>query len=83
MACRFFSRELEPMTATEFPTDVGDPWGRRRLVDLLVALEWCRHPGDPARADRVEQYVHMLDADQREPLDAARVRVRKSRRGGR
>ena len=56
---------LEPMGPDGIPATV-DPAERRRLVDLLVVLEFCRHPGDAAQADRVEQYASALDVD--EPL---------------
>jgi hypothetical protein len=35
-----------------------------RVVDLLVVVEFCRHPGDPAQADRVEAYAAALGVDQ-------------------
>jgi hypothetical protein len=56
---------LEPMGPDGIPATV-DAAQRRRLVDLLVVLEFCRHPGDAAQADRVEQYASALDVD--EPL---------------
>jgi len=43
-----------------------DPRDRRRVVDLLVVVEFCRHPGDPAQADRTEAYAAALGVD--EPL---------------
>jgi hypothetical protein len=36
---------------------------RERVVDLLVLIEFCRHPGDPAQADRVEEYAAALGVD--------------------
>jgi hypothetical protein len=35
-----------------------------RVVDLLVVVEYCRHPGIPEQADRVEEYVRALAVDE-------------------
>jgi hypothetical protein len=53
---------LDPGTLASLVDD-GD---RRRMVDLLVVVEFCRHPGEPAQADRVEEYARALGSD--EPL---------------
>jgi len=57
---------LEPAEPTEVPAAADDDAARRRLVDLLVVVEFCRHPGDSAQADRVERYARALNVD--EPL---------------
>jgi hypothetical protein len=63
---------LDAEVATVTPLDpdalasVVDEQDRRRVVDLLVVLEFCRHPAEPAQADRVEEYARALGAD--EPL---------------
>lgn len=44
--------------------DGADDATRRRLVDLLVVVEFCRHPGSAEQADRVEEYARSLGADQ-------------------
>lgn len=38
---------------------------RQRITDLLILVEFCRHPGDAAQADRVEAYAAALGVDQR------------------
>jgi hypothetical protein len=55
---------LEPDAPEDIPAAAMDSAERRRLVDLLVVLEFCRHPGDAGQAGRVEQYACALDADQ-------------------
>jgi hypothetical protein len=60
---------------------------RRALVDLLVVVEFCRHPGDPAQADRVERYARTLDIDEplllvaRDALTAGQAQVMADCRG--
>jgi hypothetical protein len=39
---------------------VVDTHDRHRVIDLLVLVEFCRHPDDPAQADRVDAYVARL-----------------------
>ena len=55
--------ELEPRSAADFAAlvDVAD---RKRIVDLLVVLEFCRHPDDDAQASRVEEYARALGVDE-------------------
>ena len=36
---------------------------RHRVIDLLILVEFCRHPSDPAQADRVESYVNALGGE--------------------
>jgi hypothetical protein len=70
--------------APSSPRDVAarlDPADRKRFVDLLLVLEFCRHPEDAAQADRVEEYARALEVDQpllavaRDALTATRVEV--------
>jgi hypothetical protein len=56
---------LAPLDAAALAAAVDDQ-DRRRVVDLLVVVEFCRHPATPAQADRVEEYAHALALD--EPL---------------
>lgn len=41
-----------------------DEADRSRVVDLLIVLEFCRHPADPVQADRVEEYARALGVDE-------------------
>jgi hypothetical protein len=56
---------LAPLPASEFagPIDAED---RKRVVDLLVVLEFCRHRDEDAQAARAEEYARALGVD--EPL---------------
>ena len=53
---------LEPLDpeglAAAVPTD-----DRTRVIDLLIAVELCRHPADPAQAERTEAYALALGAE--------------------
>ncbi|HEX6311968.1 MAG TPA: hypothetical protein VF152_10110, partial [Acidimicrobiia bacterium] len=40
-----------------------DEQDRRRVVDLLVVVEFCRHPATAAQADRAEEYAQALTVD--------------------
>jgi hypothetical protein len=57
---------LEPLPAAGLTTAADDPSARRRLVDLLVVVEFCRHPGTAEQADRIEEYARAVQGD--EPL---------------
>jgi len=54
--------ELEPLDpaglAAAVPAD-----DRTRVIDLLIAVELCRHPADPAQAERTEAYALALGAE--------------------
>ncbi len=54
---------LEPLDPAGLAAvvDVGD---RTRVVDLLVVVEYCRHPGVPEQADRTEAYAAALGVDE-------------------
>lgn len=59
---------LDPLAPADAASRIeqGD---RKRFVDLLVVLEFCRHPDDghrdgDAQADRVEEYARALDVDE-------------------
>lgn len=58
---------LTPLSAADFAGQV-DAADRRRVVDLLVVLEFCRHSDGAEQASRIEEYVRALGAD--EPLVA-------------
>jgi hypothetical protein len=54
---------LTPLSPAELAAciDAGDC---KRVVDLLIVVEICRHPGDAAQADRVEEYAAALGVDE-------------------
>lgn len=54
---------VEPLGPAGLGRDI-DAATRRRLVDLLVVVEFCRHPGTTDQADRVEEYARVLGAEQ-------------------
>ena len=54
---------LDPIGPDELAARI-EPADHKRIVDLLVVLEFCRHPGDPAQADRIEEYVRALGVDE-------------------
>ena len=39
---------------------VVDETDRHRVIDLLILVEFCRHPSDPAQADKAELYINAL-----------------------
>jgi hypothetical protein len=58
--------DLASLTPLE-PDDLAarvDADDRKRVVDLLIVVEFCRHPGDAAQADRVEAYAAALGVDE-------------------
>jgi hypothetical protein len=62
---------LDATSPAELATAV-DTTDCRRMVDLLVVLEFCRHGDGEAQADRVEEYVRALGADQPLPASTSR-----------
>jgi hypothetical protein len=54
------SATLEPFGPAEAAAAVPDPADRRRLNELMVVLELCRHPQTAAQVARVEAYAHAL-----------------------
>ncbi len=67
---------LDPLSSSDLAAAV-ESTETKRVVDLLVVLEFCRHGDGEAQADRAEEYARALGAD--EPLmlvarDALRVR---------
>jgi hypothetical protein len=53
-----------PLDAQELGAAAADSGTRRRLIDLLVVVEFCRHPGVAEQADRIEQYARAIAADE-------------------
>lgn len=51
------------LTAEEAAAAITDEKLRRRTRELMVMLELCRHPLEPAHAERVEQYCRALGGD--------------------
>jgi hypothetical protein len=56
---------LDPLSPSELAARV-EPGDCKRVVDLLVVLEFCRHVDGDAQADRAEEYARAIGAD--EPL---------------
>jgi hypothetical protein len=54
---------LVPLGAKESAAAVTDPGARRRLRELMVALEFCRHPQSAAQVERIEHYSRELGID--------------------
>ena len=54
---------LAPLGPEESAAAITDPGARRRLRELMVTLEFCRHPETAAQVDRVEQYARELGFD--------------------
>jgi len=58
-------KALNPITPAELAAAIeSHDWrARHRVIDLLILVEFCRHPGDPAQADRVEEYISHLGSE--------------------
>ncbi len=54
---------LDPADPIELAAGV-EPDQCKRVVDLLVVVEYCRHPGTNAQADRIEAYATALGVDE-------------------
>ncbi|HKA93699.1 MAG TPA: hypothetical protein VKE97_07835, partial [Acidimicrobiia bacterium] len=72
---------LEPLEPAGVAAAVSDPRARHRLVELMIVLEFSRHPGSPAMADRVEEYATALGIEEkmqiiaRDALNSARAEL--------
>jgi hypothetical protein len=53
-------RRLDGLGPAETAGAFGDPAQRRRVRELLVLVELCRHPTSGHQADRVEEYAAAL-----------------------
>jgi hypothetical protein len=53
---------LEPCGPDEMAAGVGAA-GRHRAAELLVLIEFCRHPADPRQADLIETYLEPLGGE--------------------
>jgi Coenzyme Q (ubiquinone) biosynthesis protein Coq4 len=54
---------LVPLGPEAAAAAVTDPRARRRLRELMVTLELCRHPESSAQVERVEHYARELGFD--------------------
>jgi hypothetical protein len=54
---------LVPLGPQDSAAAVTDPRARRRLRELIVTLEMCRHPQSEAQIERVERYAAALGWD--------------------
>jgi hypothetical protein len=52
--------ELPPLDPRDAGAVITDPAHRRRVGELLVLLELCRHPLSEAQTDRVDEYAAAL-----------------------
>ena len=72
---------LEPLDPAGLAAAITDPKARHRVVELMIVLEFSRHPGSPAMADRVEEYAAALGVDEkmqivaRDALESARAEL--------
>src|SRR5436190_23943908 len=55
---------LEPLDPAGLAVAVDDPKARHRVVDLMIVLEFSRHPGSDAMAQRVQEFAAALDVDE-------------------
>ncbi len=83
LAACYFEVDLDPTTVEALgPEAAGeafvDPSQRRRVRELLVLVELCRHPVSASQAARVEQYCAAL-GESGPGLDIARDLVDRSR----
>jgi hypothetical protein len=67
---------LSPSSPAEAAGAITEPPARRRVRELLVLLELCRHPSSVAQVERVEEYAAAL-GESGPGLEIARDLVRK------
>lgn len=65
LAATYFGVDLDPATTDGLGPEAtaaafADPAQRRRVCELLVLVELCRHPMSAAQVARVEQYATVL-----------------------
>lgn len=72
---------LQPLDPEGLAAAFDDPKARHRVVQLMIVLEFSRHPGSAAMADRVEEYAAALGVDEkmqvvaRDALESARAEL--------
>jgi hypothetical protein len=72
---------LEPLDPAGLAATIDDPKARHRVVQLMIVLEFSRHPGSDAMAERVEKYAAALGIDEkmqvvaRDALHSARAEL--------
>jgi hypothetical protein len=54
---------MQPMTPPDAARAIGDFEVRRRLIQLMVTLELCRHPQTADQISRVEEYAGAFEVD--------------------
>jgi hypothetical protein len=69
---------LDPLDPAGVAAAITDPKARHRLVELMIVLEFSRHPGSAAMADRVQEYAAALDVDEKMQI-VARDALRSAR----
>jgi hypothetical protein len=65
LARTYFGVDVDPATIAPLGPDAvaasfGDPAQRRRVRELLVLVELCRHPASAAQVERVDEYAAAL-----------------------
>jgi hypothetical protein len=72
---------LAPLDPDGLAAEIRDQRARHRIVELMIVLEFGRHPGSAAMADRVEEYAAVLGVDEkmqivaRDALQSARAEL--------
>lgn len=72
---------LEPLDPSGLSAAISDAKSRHRAVELMIVLEFSRHPGSPAMAERVEEYAAALGVEEkmqivaRDALQSARAQL--------
>src|SRR5262245_32311293 len=54
---------LAPLDAASAAAQIPDPAARRRVIQLLVTLELCRHPDTLRQIEQVETYAAAFGVD--------------------
>jgi len=57
--------DLDPLDPEGLAAAIPDPKARHRVLQLMIVLEFSRHPGSEAMADRVQEYAAALGVDEK------------------
>src|SRR2546430_16157187 len=58
---------LEPLEPAGLAAAVDDPKARHRVVELMIVLQFSRHPGSHAMAQPGQEYAAALHVDEETP----------------
>jgi hypothetical protein len=64
---------LAPLGPEQTAASITDASDRRRVLELMMLLELCRHPESRAQIERVEAYADALGPDGAEERDVIRI----------